>query len=238
MVLKDGQKMSKSKGNIIDPSNLIKKYGADTSRLFILFAAPPEKELNWIDNAVEGSFKFLKKLYLKKDKVNGILEKIEHLPLKKEEKEARKKVYTALKNSKNIFEKSFSFNTLIAFCMEAINSLDKQENQQIWNEGMYIILHLLEPIIPHICNELSEELFNSKNLKEDIKIIDEVFIEDLITLGVSINGKRRGEIEININLEKDKILELAEIKIKKWLENKNIIKKILIPNKTINFVVK
>jgi len=110
MVLKDGAKMSKSKGNVVDPDTIIAKYGADTARLFILFTAPPQKELEWNDSAVEGSFRFLKKLYDRSSKViTNTLPKIEHSKLTKDEKFARMKVYEALEKSKSVYEKSFSF---------------------------------------------------------------------------------------------------------------------------------
>ena len=207
MVLMDGAKMSKSKGNTVDPDELIAKYGADTSRLFTLFAAPPQKELEWNDSAVEGAFRFLKKLYDRKSKVTiNNKPTINQSTLNKNEKLARVKVYEALQKSVLVYEKTFAFNTLIASCMEALNALDKQNNNNVWSEGMYILLHLLEPITPHICAELSDELFSSNNLKGKIEVIDEVFIQESITLGVAVNGKRRGEIEVSANASKDKIL--------------------------------
>ena len=239
MVLMDGAKMSKSKGNTVDPDALIAKYGADTARLFTLFASPPQKELEWNDSAVEGAFRFLKRLYSRKDKVTiNIKPTITHSSLNKEEKLARAKVYEALKKSTDVYEKSFAFNTLIASCMEALNALDKQKNGEVWSEGIYILLHLLEPITPHICAELSEELFSSKNLKSRIEIIDEVFVQDTITLGVSVNGKRRGEIEIASDASKDEIVTEAKKVVSKWLEGKNLIKEIVVPNKLVNLVVK
>jgi leucyl-tRNA synthetase len=239
MVLMDGAKMSKSKGNTVDPDALIAKYGADTARLFTLFAAPPQKELEWNDSAVEGAFRFLKKLYDRRAKVTTkSMPTIKHSSLKKEEKLARAKVYEALKKSTDVYEKSFAFNTLIASCMEALNALDKQKNGQVWSEGIYILLHLLEPITPHICAELSEELFDSKNLSNKIDIIEEVFIQDTIKLGVSINGKKRGEIEVEADISKEKLIEMAKVVVDKWIEGKNIIKEIVVPNKLINLVVK
>lgn len=239
MVLMDGAKMSKSKGNTVDPDELIAKYGADTARLFTLFAAPPQKELEWNDSAVEGAFRFLRKLYDRKSKVTiNNMPTIDQSKLNKEEKVARAKVYEALQKSVGVYEKTFAFNTLIASCMEALNALDKQNNAEVWSEGMYIILHLLEPITPHICAELSEELFNSNNLKGKIEVIDEVFVQDSITLGVAVNGKRRGEIEVSADASKDEILEIAKAKVAKWLEGKNIVKEIVVPNKLVNLVVK
>jgi leucyl-tRNA synthetase len=239
MVLKDGKKMSKSVGNTIDPDELIAKYGADTARLFTLFAAPPTKELEWNDSAVEGSFRFIKKLYDRKNKVTiNTMPIIEHKSLNKNSKEARVKVYDAVIKSKVVYESSFAFNTLIASCMEALNALDKQDNGDVWSEGIYIILHLLEPIIPHITTELSEELFGRENLKNSIKVLEEVFVKDSIVLAVSINGKRRGEIEVDAGASKDEILEMAKASVPKWLEDKNIVKEIVVPNKLVNLVVK
>jgi len=239
MVLMNGAKMSKSKGNTVDPDELIAKYGADTARVFILFTAPPQKELEWNDSAVEGAFRFLRKLYNRKSKVTiNSMPTIDHSKLTKEEKFARAKVYEALQKSVAVYEKTFAFNTLIASCMEALNALDKQNNGEVWSEGMYIILHLLEPITPHICSELSDELFDSNNLKEKIEIIDEVFEQETITLGVAVNGKRRGEIEVSADASKDTIIKSAKERVSKWLEGKNIIKEIVVPNKLVNLVVK
>jgi leucyl-tRNA synthetase len=239
MVLMNGAKMSKSKGNTVDPDQLIAKYGADTARLFILFTAPPQKELEWNDSAVEGAFRFLKRLYDRKSRVTeGGLPKIDHSSLSKGEKLARLKVYDVLQKSKTVYEESFTFNTLIAGCMEALNALDKQDNPLVWSEGMYIILHLLEPITPHICSELSEELFNSKNLQTKLDVVDEVFIQDTIKLGVAVNGKRRGEIEVASDASKTEIVEIAKGSVAKWLKDKSIIKEIVVPKKLVNLVVK
>ncbi len=239
MVLKDGSKMSKSKGNTVDPDAIIQEYGADTARLFILFASPPQKELEWNDSGVEGAYRFLRKLYSRKDRAtHKTLPKIDHSSLSKESKEARTKVYEALKKSKDVFEKSFAFNTLIASIMEALNALDKQKDSKVWSEGLYILLHLIEPITPHIASQMSQELFERENLSRTIPIIEEVFVADTITYAVSINGKRRNEVTVAIDTPKDEILELAREKGAKWLDGKTIIKEIVVPNKLVNFVVK
>ncbi len=148
MVLKDGAKMSKSKGNVVDPDLIIDKYGADTARLFILFAAPPTKELEWNDSAVEGAFRFIKKFYERAGNLTqaGLesFKSIEHLSLSKDEKEARKKVYEALLKSNEVFTKTYTFNTLIASCMEALNALQVQKNDSVWAEGYYILTNILK----------------------------------------------------------------------------------------------
>ena len=239
MVLKDGSKMSKSKGNTVDPDEIIQKYGADTARLFILFAAPPVKELEWNDNAVDGAFKFIKKLVdrSKNVKAQNSLIKIDHDKLEKNEKLARAKVYEALKRSNEVYKGSFAFNTVIAGAMEALNALSDQENPDVWSEGYFVLLHILEPIIPHVCWELSSKLFNLENFKE-IKVLNEVFEVDTMVLALTINGKKREEIEVSKTLGKEEILELCKNVCAKWLEDKEIIKEIYVPNKLINLVVK
>lgn len=238
MVLKDGAKMSKSKGNTVDPDALIKKYGADTARLFILFAAPPTKELEWNDNAVEGSFKFLGRLYRGAVNVTAKdLPVIDQGSLNKEEKEARLKVYEALKKANEVFEKTRAFNTLIASCMEALNALYNQKNGDVWSEGYYILLNLLEPIVPHLTWELSSELFDCKNFSI-VELKEEVFVADSITLGVSINGKRRGEIEIAPDADNETILAVAKEAMKARLEGMSIVKEIVVPGRLVNIVVK
>lgn len=239
MVLKDGAKMSKSKGNVIDPDDIIAKYGADTARLFILFAAPPAKELEWNDNAVEGAYRFLCRLWDRALQIKPYDEmpQIQQASLNKDEKFARLKVYEALKKAGEVYENSFAFNTLIAACMEALNALNSVKNDKILAEGFYIILNVLEPIVPHICCELSQQLFKRKNLGR-IELASEAFVKDSLKLGVSINGKNRAEIEVASNASKDEILALAKQSTQKWLENKTIIKEIYVEKKLVNLVIK
>ncbi len=239
MVLKDGSKMSKSKGNTIDPDAIIKEFGADTARLFILFAAPPQKELEWNDSAVMGSFKFIKRFSERAEHVNVVdtIPILEHSSLSKNEQLARKKVYEALKKSAEVYEGNFAFNTLVAACMEALNALNDQDNRDIYTEGYYILTNVLEPIIPHICWELADKFFARTNFKK-LEVLEEVFVESSLTLAVSINGKRRDEIEVARDTSKEEILSLAREQCAKWIEDKQIIKEIYVPNKLINIVVK
>ncbi len=239
MVLMDGAKMSKSKGNTVDPDALVEKYGADTARLFILFAAPPAKELEWNDSAVEGAFRFIKKLYDRKEKVTGSsLPEIDQSTLSKVSKLARVKVYEALQKSTDVYEKTFAFNTLIAACMEALNALDKQDNGDVWTEGMYIMLNLLEPIIPHVTSELSEMLFARANLGAKLEVKEEVFVQDSIAYMVMIGGKKRTEIEMSPTASNDEILTAAKEAGAKWLEGMIVVKEIVVPNKLVNLAVK
>ena len=242
MVLKDGAKMSKSKGNVVDPDLIVEKYGADTARLFMMFAAPPTKELEWNDSAVEGAYRFIKKFYERAANVTKIglndFANIEHSLLTKEEKEARKKVYEALVKSNEVFTKTYTFNTLIASCMEALNALQIQKNGSVWAEGYYILTNILEPIIPHACWELSKELFELSNFEQKIEVKNEVFVLDSIILAVTVNGKKRCEIEVIPDATKEDILAMAKTASAKWLGDSELLKEIVVPNKLVNFVIK
>ena len=242
MVLKDGAKMSKSKGNVVDPDLIVEKYGADTARLFMMFAAPPTKELEWNDSAVDGAYRFIKKFYERAANVthNGLetFATLDHSTLNKDEKEARKKVYDALIKSNEVFNKTYTFNTLIASCMEALNALQAQKNEAVWAEGYYILTNILEPIIPHACWELSKQLFNLENFNKKLEIKEEVFAFDSIVLAVTVNGKKRCEIEVAPDSSKDEVLALAKIAAAKWLGDNELIKEIVVPNKLVNFVIK
>lgn len=258
MVLKSGAKMSKSKGNVVEPKSIIESYGADSARLFILFAAPPTKELEWNDDALKGAYNFLNRLYNNashlENATNLDFESLKFSNLNDAQKLARRKVYEALQKSNAVFgNKDYPFNTLIASCMEALNALvamdlanadskcdsnkSSAESAKIWFESYYILLNILEPIIPHICYELSERFFKCANLC-DIKIDKSALKSDTITLAISINGKRRAEISVSADSSKEVILDSAKSAVAKWLENAQIAKEIIVPNKLINFVLK
>ncbi|KIM05833.1 MAG: leucyl-tRNA synthetase [Sulfurovum sp. AS07-7] len=239
MVLKDGAKMSKSKGNTVDPDEIIAKYGADTARLFILFAAPPTQELEWNDSAVEGAFRFIKRFF---DRSSGIYKTtikptIEHSKLNKNEKFARKKVYEALQRAIDVYNNRYTFNTMIAGAMEAMNALTSQENEDVLTEGYWILTSILEPVIPHVCHEISQNYFELKNFTKQ-EMVDEVLQSDSIKYGISVNGKNRGEIEVAVGVSNEEIINLAKDNVVKWLEGMSIVKEIVVPNKLVNLVVK
>lgn len=241
MVTKDGAKMSKSKGNVVDPSDILEQFGADTARLFVLFAAPPMRELEWNDSALEGSFRFIKRLCAKIEKCRKIttLPNIAAENLNEAERYARKKVYEALKKSHETFthESGYAFNTLIAACMEAFNALSEQDNVAVWSEGYFIVLHVLEPIIPHICWELSQEYFKLANFAP-IALDVSALKEDAIMMAITVNGKRRGELKVPADASEEEILGLAREVVQKWIVDSTILKAIVVPNKLVNFVVK
>ena len=234
--------MSKTKGNVVDPDSIVEKYGADTARLFMMFAAPPTKELEWNDSAVDGAYRFIKKFYERAANVtpNGLetFASIDHSSLNKEEKEARKKVYEALVKSNEVFTKTYTFNTLIASCMEALNALQAQKNEAVWSEGYFVLTNILEPIIPHASWELSNQLFNLSNFDTKLEIKEEVFTLDSILLAVTVNGKKRCEIEVAPDTSKEEILTLAKKAAAKWLGTSELVKEIVVPNKLVNFVIK
>ena len=240
MVLKDGVKMSKSLGNVVEPRHIIETYGADTARLFILFAAPSASALDWNDNSVVGCYKFICRLVDRKNRVikTTSLPKIDTNALSKDSKHARLKVYEALQKQQNIFNKKidgYPFNVVIAACMEAHNAISSQDNDMVFTEGYFILLHILENFIPHIASELSEELFQLANFTP-INIDSTAFSQDEITYAISVNGKKRAEVTINANASREEILLESKKAVAKWLTG-DIKKEILVPNKLVNFVL-
>jgi len=162
---------------------------------------------------------------------------IEHNLLDKDEKFARKKVYEALVRSNEVYTERYTFNTMIAGVMEAMNALNTQKNSDVWTEGYWILSSIMEPVIPHVCWDISNKYFSLNNLcKQELK--EEVFVEDSMVLGVSINGKRRTEIEVAVDESNESIIVIAKEAASKWLEDKIIIKEIVVPKKLVNLVVK
>ena len=248
MVIKDGAKMSKSLGNIVTPAEIIEKYGADTARLFILFAAPPERELDWSDKGVEGSFRFLNRIWRM---VYEFLEKYENIPGKYEiRNEADKKLaytlnYTIKKVTEDVRDR-FNFNTAISAIMELVNEMYRYKegdvNEALYSTAIKTIVVLLAPFVPHITEELWQELgyegyvydqkwptYNEEELKKDeIEIV------------VQINGKNKEKINIPGDATREDMIQIASEneKIKGLTEGKNIVKTIAVPGRLINIVVK
>jgi leucyl-tRNA synthetase len=229
MVLKDGAKMSKSKGNTVSPAELIQKYGADTVRLFSMFAAPPEQSLEWSDQGVEGAYRFLKKLWnystaLPRHKTGFSKET------------ARQQLHYILQQICFDYERQ-QFNTVVSGVMKLFN-LIQECNDEVAQEGLEILLCVLSPIAPHICAEIWEQL--QKNTKMRFPTVDDKALQtETHQYVVQINGKMRGHITAvkNANEATLKKALYAEPQLHKYLEDKIIQKMIVVPNKLINLVM-
>ncbi|AIT08697.1 leucine--tRNA ligase [Candidatus Francisella endociliophora] len=246
MVLKDGAKMSKSKGNTVDPQELIDKYGADTVRLFSMFAAPPEQSLEWSETGVDGANKFLRKVYNYAYTNKEILTKnvtIDTKVLSKDDKKARYEIHVNLKQAIFDFDKS-QFNTVVSACMKILNTLNNYDDlsNSVKAEGFGILLKILSPFTPHICHHLWQEI----GLGDDIlhthfpTVDDNALEKDEFLLVVQINGKLKAKLELDASLSKEQIEEsvLADEGVKSFIVDKQIVKVIYVPQKLMNIVVK
>ncbi|OAB48669.1 class I tRNA ligase family protein [Mycoplasmopsis gallinarum] len=245
MVNKDGAKMSKSKGNIVSPIEMLDKYGADTIRLFIVFAAPPEKDLEWTTSGIEGSYKFIKKLVEKSSLIQKNFDYLNYLAafdftqLDVKAKEARKKLHQSFIKQEQVFDatkNNFNFNTLVAWSMEVFNAYDQITNELLISEMYYVLMNILEPYIPHLAWEISQNYFDLKNLsnfEHDPRALE----DDKVVYPISVNGKLRGQIEVEIkNDNKELVLEKAKKEVAKYLTSE-IKKEIYVPKRMINFVL-
>ena len=247
MVLKDGTKMSKSKGNTVNPRELINLYGADTVRLFSMFASPPEQSLEWSNEGVKGSHKFLNKLW--KLSLTLINQKIHKRKRTIDIKPLEVKLNQTIKKVSDDFERRNSFNTAIAAVMELLNLIPKEfshneiseDERKIFKKIIDSSLLMLSPIAPHITHELWKKLKNGKEiLNESWPTYDpELLEEESYKLVVQVNGKLRGSLLLNEEKSQDEIIDLSkEIEnVKKFILDKEIKKIIFIEKKLINFVV-
>ncbi|CCQ61930.1 leucine--tRNA ligase [Crocosphaera watsonii] len=238
------EKMSKSKYNGVDPKTVLGKYGADTARMFILFKAPPEKDLEWDDADVEGQFRFLNRVWRL---VNGYAEKqpevISNKELSKEEKGLRRAIHTAIKEISEDLEGDYQFNTAVSELMKLSNTLNdaKSINSAVYQEGIGTLLILLAPFAPHIAEELWHNLGheNSIHLQTWPEVDPDALVVDEITLVIQIMGKTRGTIQVPANSSKEELEKLARDSDigKRNLEGKEVKKVIVVPGKLVNFVV-
>lgn len=242
------EKMSKSKYNGVDPQVVLSKYGADTARMFILFKAPPEKDLEWQDADVEGQFRFLNRVWLL---VNEFVENpnsaknktFDKTTLTKEEKDLRRAIHTAIKEISEDLNGDYQFNTAVSELMKLSNALRDTniKNTPVFREGIETLILLLAPFAPHISEELWQLLGNNESvhLQSWLTLDNEALIVDEIILVIQIMGKTRGTISVPANATKEELETFAKESdiAKKHLGEKPLKKVIVVPNKLVNFVV-
>ena len=247
MVLKNGTKMSKSKGNTVDPQSLIDQFGADTARLFIMFAAPPEQSLEWSDSGVEGANRFLKRLWktVYDHLAKGKIEPYKEGDLTPQTKNLRFELHQTIEKITDDIQRRHSFNTAISSVMELMNTFAKVEGEDdltlsVKQEVIQNVILLLNPFVPHICHALWSEVFNTSIDQESWPIADpKALIKNEYAMVIQVNGKLRGNMLVSADLtQKDierKALENEDVK--RFIDNENSIKKIIfVPKKLINIV--
>ena len=247
MVLKDGAKMSKSKGNTVDPQEMIEEYGADTVRLFMMFAAPPEQSLEWNDSGVEGAFRFLKRLWrLVAEHVEaGKAGTLDPASLDDAGKALRRKTHETIQKVSDDFGRRHTFNTAIAAVMELINEVSRFDSQgdqagAVRQEALEAAVLLLSPITPHASHSLWQALGHDEAaLNAAWPQVDEsALVKDSLELVVQVNGKVRAKLEVPANADKDTVESLAraEPNVQKFTDGKTIRKVIVVPGKLVNIV--
>lgn len=248
MVLKDGAKMSKSKGNTVDPQSLIDSHGADTVRLFSLFAAPPDQSLEWSEDGVEGAHRFVKRLWrLAHDHSDGgTPPPLDVHALSDAERDARRKIHETIAKVSDDMGRRQTFNTAIAAIMELCNELgrlpgDSPQSRAVMQEGLDAVVRMLVPIVPHICHHLWGLLGGDGDVSyADWPGVDEAaLIRDTLEIVVQVNGKVRARMEVSADADKDTLeaAALAEENAQRFIEGKTVRKVIVVPGKLVNIVV-
>ena len=246
MVLKDGAKMSKSKGNTVDPQSLIDSYGADTVRLFSMFAAPPEQSLEWSDSGVEGANRFLKRLWKLVARYAGTaVPALDLNALDDDQKALRRKTHETIAKVSDDYGRRQTFNTAIAALMELCNELSRLDHEQDQNraladEALRAVVLMLGPIVPHICHGLWQALGGAGDvMKAGWPVLDEsALTRDSIEMVVQVNGKVRAKMSVAADADKAsvEVLARAQDNVQRFLEGVTIRKVIVVPGKLVNIV--
>ena len=247
MVLKDGSKMSKSKGNTVDPQALIEQYGADTVRLFIMFAAPPEQSLEWSDSAVEGSHRFLKRLWklaathLEAGPAPALIPE----SLSGPQQDLRRKTHETIAKVSDDYGRRLTFNTAIAAVMELVNEISRFQRQSdqclaVEREAIEATVRLLAPIVPHISHQLWLNLGHSDAVIDATwpQVDESALVRNTIEMAVQVNGKLRATIEVAADADAESIKQMAreQENVQRFLADLTIRKEILVPKKLVNIV--
>jgi leucyl-tRNA synthetase len=257
MVIKDGAKMSKSKGNVVSDDYVREKYGADTGRLFELFAAPPEKDLEWNDQGIEGASRFLNRVWRF---VIAHLEAIKAAPAKAPSplsdagRAFRRTIHETIQRVTDDIEREFHFNTAIAAIMELVNALQAfeasaaagagttPEHAALIREAVQTTLHLLGPFCPHVTEELWQQLGHRESLfKQRWPVADPAALQKTqVTVVVQVDGKVRGRLQVGVDAADDQVRQLAlgDERVKPWIERRRVDKVVVVPNRLVNIVTR
>ena len=268
MVIKDGAKMSKSKCNVVSDDYVREKYGADTGRLFELFAAPPEKDLEWNDQGIEGASRFLNRVW--RFVIAHLAElgggeappppgrsraaTVPTVPTSEEGRAFRRTIHETIQRVTNDIEREFHFNTAIAAIMEMVNALQAFEvasgdgsiaaadRAALMREAVETTLHLLGPFCPHVTEELWSQLGHRESLfKQRWPVADPAALQKTaVTVVVQVDGKVRGRLVVDVDAAEDRVRQLAlgDDKVRPWVEQRRVEKVVVVPNRLVNIVTR
>jgi len=255
MVIKDGAKMSKSKGNVVDPDDMIRRFGADATRLFTLFAAPPERDLEWTESGVEGASRFLNRLWRFVRTHGEVIGSGDRLPgtLTDAGRAFRRTIHETISRVTTDVERHFHFNTAISAIMELVNALHdferdsldgvaREERAALIREAVEVTLRLIGPVAPHFAEELWQGLGNPKSLFTEAWPVDDssALVKEQVTVVVQVDGKVRSRLTVDVSAPEQAVREqaLAEDKVQPWLDGREVAKVVVVPGRLVNIVTR